>query len=132
MPTFAVTVPATPLNNCVPRRDFVIYVVMRYTKQPIDIPAQLAILKQRGLVVSDETLAKQQLASISYFRLAQSDSASKLLCTSWPCLESSLSNNASVTSKTTACMGGYTACETHETLCPTMYIVVYRTEYYTE
>ena len=43
---------------------------MRYTKQPIDIPAQLTILKQRGLVVIDETLAKQQLASISYFRLA--------------------------------------------------------------
>ena len=43
---------------------------MRYIKQPIDIPAQLTILKQRGLVVNDETLAKQQLASISYFRLA--------------------------------------------------------------
>ena len=43
---------------------------MRYNKQPTDITTQLAILKQRGLIVSDEDTALKQLASISYFRLA--------------------------------------------------------------
>ena len=43
---------------------------MRYNKQPTDITTQLAMLKQRGLIVSDENTALKQLASISYFRLA--------------------------------------------------------------
>ena len=43
---------------------------MRYNKQPTDITTQLAMLKQRGLIVSDEDAALRQLASISYFRLA--------------------------------------------------------------
>lgn len=43
---------------------------MRYNKQPTDITTQLAMLKQRGLIVSDEDTALKQLASISYFRLA--------------------------------------------------------------
>ena len=43
---------------------------MRYNKQPTDIATQLAMLKQRGLIVSDEDAALKQLASISYFRLA--------------------------------------------------------------
>ena len=43
---------------------------MRYNKQPTDIATQLAMLKQRGLIVSDEDTALKQLASISYFRLA--------------------------------------------------------------
>lgn len=43
---------------------------MRYNKQPTDITTQLAMLKQRGLIVSDEDAALKQLASISYFRLA--------------------------------------------------------------
>lgn len=43
---------------------------MRYTKQPTDITTQLSMLKQRGLIVSDNDLALKQLASISYFRLA--------------------------------------------------------------
>ena len=43
---------------------------MRYTKQPTDIAMQLAMLKQRGLIVNDEELALRQFASISYFRLA--------------------------------------------------------------
>ena len=40
---------------------------MRYNKQPTDITTQLAMLKQRGLIVSDEDTALKQLASISYF-----------------------------------------------------------------
>ena len=43
---------------------------MRYSKQPTDIPTQLAMLKQRGLIVNDEDTALKQFASISYFRLA--------------------------------------------------------------
>lgn len=43
---------------------------MRYNKQPTDITTQLVMLKQRGLIVSDENTALKQLASISYFRLA--------------------------------------------------------------
>ncbi len=43
---------------------------MTYDKQPTDITTQLAMLKQRGLIVSDEDAALRQLASISYFRLA--------------------------------------------------------------
>lgn len=43
---------------------------MRYNKQPTDIATQLALMKQRGLIVNDEDTALKQLASISYFRLA--------------------------------------------------------------
>ena len=43
---------------------------MKYSKQPTDIISQLAILKQRGLIVNDDSMALKQLASISYFRLA--------------------------------------------------------------
>ena len=43
---------------------------MRYNKQPTDITTQLAMLKQRGLIINDEGMALKQLASISYFRLA--------------------------------------------------------------
>ena len=43
---------------------------MRYNKQPTDITTQLAMLKQRGLLISNEDNALKQLASISYFRLA--------------------------------------------------------------
>ena len=43
---------------------------MKYSKQPIDIPEQLSILKQRGLIIEDNKLAIQDFSSISYFRLA--------------------------------------------------------------
>lgn len=43
---------------------------MRYSKQPTDIPDQLALLKQRGMIVNNENAALRQLESISYFRLA--------------------------------------------------------------
>ena len=56
--------------QCVPRRDFVIYIGMRYNKQPTDIITQLQLLKERGLIIKDEDTALKQLASISYFRLA--------------------------------------------------------------
>ncbi|MCM1071995.1 MAG: Abi family protein [[Clostridium] fimetarium] len=43
---------------------------MRYDKHPIDFPAQIALLKDRGMAFSDEDKALQGLFSISYFRLA--------------------------------------------------------------
>jgi hypothetical protein len=33
---------------------------MRYSKQPIDIPDQLALLKQRGMIVNNENAALRQ------------------------------------------------------------------------
>jgi abortive infection bacteriophage resistance protein len=43
---------------------------MEYTKQPIDFPGQLELLKKRGLIVANDTDALKQLGIISYFRLA--------------------------------------------------------------
>lgn len=43
---------------------------MRYNKPPLDFPAQIALLKQRGMVFTDEDIALESLHSISYFRLA--------------------------------------------------------------
>lgn len=43
---------------------------MKYDKQPIELSQQLDLLKQRGLLVTDEEKALEQLHSISYFRLA--------------------------------------------------------------
>ena len=43
---------------------------MEYTKQPIDIPQQIAMLKARGLAFADEQKALQILSTVSYFRLA--------------------------------------------------------------
>lgn len=70
MSIFAPTVPATPLYNAYHGRTSLFIKGMNYNKQPIDITTQLALLKQRGLIINDEGLALKQLASISYFRLA--------------------------------------------------------------
>ena len=43
---------------------------MKYNKQPLDIPAQIAMLKGRGLNIADEQAAEKTLNRISYFRLA--------------------------------------------------------------
>lgn len=43
---------------------------MKYEKEPIGLSQQLDLLKQRGLMVTDEEVALGQLRSISYFRLA--------------------------------------------------------------
>ena len=43
---------------------------MEYTKQPIDYPQQIQMLKERGLIIDDEKRALEQLRIISYFRLA--------------------------------------------------------------
>ena len=43
---------------------------MNYEKEPIGYPQQIATLRQRGLVIADESYALRQLGIISYFRLA--------------------------------------------------------------
>jgi abortive infection bacteriophage resistance protein len=43
---------------------------MQYTKQPLDFPQQLELLKERGLIVANDIDALKQLGIISYFRLA--------------------------------------------------------------
>ena len=44
---------------------------MRYTKQAIPLADQIAILKQRGLIIDNETEAERVLGNIGYFRLAE-------------------------------------------------------------
>lgn len=43
---------------------------MEYTKQPIDLPGQVEMLKERGLIIEDEQYTLECLRIISYFRLA--------------------------------------------------------------
>jgi len=43
---------------------------MRYQKPSTTIQEQIAIMRNRGLIVSDEGYAKQHLEFIGYFRLA--------------------------------------------------------------
>lgn len=43
---------------------------MKYTKQAITTAEQISILRQRGLIVEDESQAREALDVISYFRLA--------------------------------------------------------------
>ena len=43
---------------------------MRYSKQAYTVDQQIALLRERGLIVEDEAAAKRQLANISYYRLA--------------------------------------------------------------
>lgn len=43
---------------------------MNYTKQPIDISAQISILQKRGMCIPDPAIVRRYLECISYFRLA--------------------------------------------------------------
>jgi abortive infection bacteriophage resistance protein len=42
---------------------------MEYNKKPLSIEQQISKLKQRGLVINDETIATNYLSNISYYRL---------------------------------------------------------------
>ena len=52
------------------RAELLLFINMDYTKQPLDYPQILQILKERGLLVRDENEALCQLKIISFFRLA--------------------------------------------------------------
>jgi len=43
---------------------------MKFTKPALDLPDQLAKLKSRGLLVSDEGIALQRLENIGYYRFS--------------------------------------------------------------
>lgn len=47
-----------------------LYTSMNYTKEPIDFPSQIDLLKSNGMNVAEDTIATLSLSSISYFRLA--------------------------------------------------------------
>lgn len=47
------------------------FITMRYTKQAIPLVQQIDTLKQRGLIIDNETEAERMLSLIGYFRLAE-------------------------------------------------------------
>lgn len=49
---------------------FAFYTDMDYTKQPLDYPQILTMLKERGLIIRDDNDALEQLKIMSYFRVA--------------------------------------------------------------
>lgn len=56
--TFAVTVLATLPVEQRTRAGLLLYLTMlKYTKTPMDLPDQIAVLKSRGLIVEDDTFA---------------------------------------------------------------------------
>lgn len=67
---FAATVSTTLPAEQRTRVELLFYIHMEYTKQPIDFPGQVEMLKERGLIIEDEQYALECLRIISYFRLA--------------------------------------------------------------
>ena len=67
---FAPTVPTTLPEEQRTRVGLLLLYSMRYTKQPLDYPDILAMLKERGLIIHDDDKAISCLRVISYFRLA--------------------------------------------------------------
>ena len=68
---FAATDSATLPIEQRTRAELLLYIgFMEYTKQPIDYPQQIQMLKERGLIIKNEKQALEQLRIISYFRLA--------------------------------------------------------------
>ena len=52
------------------RAELFVYNGMKYDKPALDIPAQISILQQRGLVIQDIEEAERFLNNVSYFRFA--------------------------------------------------------------
>ena len=67
---FALTVPTTLPEEQRTRVGLLLLYSMRYTKQPLDYPDILAMLKERGFIIHDDDKAISCLRVISYFRLA--------------------------------------------------------------
>jgi abortive infection bacteriophage resistance protein len=71
------TTPATPLNDahpggllfCALHFCAAPWGDMRYSKPPLSVPDQVALLKQRGMAFADEAAAAQALTHINYYRL---------------------------------------------------------------
>ena len=58
---FAVTISTTPLSNAYQGGTFAFYTFMEYTKQPLDYPQILQMLKDRGLIIRNDNEAIEQL-----------------------------------------------------------------------
>lgn len=69
--TFASTVHATlPIRTASQGVSFAFIHFMIYNKATTDIKQQIALLKQRGLIIADEPGAEYFLQNVSYYRLA--------------------------------------------------------------
>ena len=67
--TFVVTVPTTLPIEQRTRVGHLLFIRMRYSKQPLDYLDILNLLKSRGLIIRDESMAIECLKVVSYFRL---------------------------------------------------------------
>jgi abortive infection bacteriophage resistance protein len=45
---------------------------MDFNKRPLTIEEQIALLKERGMIIPDEAKAKMLLSNVSYYRLSAS------------------------------------------------------------
>jgi hypothetical protein len=64
--TFNPTTPATPLIQAHPGGGFMPISLMPFTKPAIDIDAKIALLRARGLTITDEARARHYLYFIAH------------------------------------------------------------------
>lgn len=67
--TFAVIVPTTLPIEQRTRVGLLLFIRIRFSKQPLDYLEILKLLKSRGLIIRDESMAIECLKVVSYFRL---------------------------------------------------------------
>ena len=67
--TFAVIVPTTLPIEQRTKVGLLLFIRVRYSKQTLDYPEILKLLKSRGLIIRDESMAIECLKVVSYFRL---------------------------------------------------------------
>ena len=65
--TFVVTVPTTLPIEQRTRVGLLLFIRMRYSKQPLDYLDILNLLKSRGLIIRDESMAIECLKVVNYF-----------------------------------------------------------------
>lgn len=65
-----VTIPATPLHDAHPGGFFMPKTRRPFDKAPLTIEAQITKLKERGLIIEDDSQAKFYLQHIGYYRLS--------------------------------------------------------------
>ena len=69
--TFAVIVPTTLPIEQRTRVGLLLFIRTRHSKQPLDYPEILKLLKSRGLIIRDESMAIELLESGKLFSLRQ-------------------------------------------------------------
>ncbi len=65
--TFVVMVPTTLPIEQRTRVGLLLFIRMRYSKQPLDYLDILKLLKSRGLIIRDESMAIECLKVVNYF-----------------------------------------------------------------